>query len=133
MEPVQHPNLRASPMIVGGLFLGFWLYLDFFRIPAFGSINLVLWNFWGAMGLAVAGGLYASRIANSTARIIIWILLGIALGFLAMVLIFNQVGEAFAALFTVAGAGLIVTGLPGGWTLPPVGGDQWQDANGQAR
>jgi hypothetical protein len=125
----QHPNLRASPMIVGGLFLGFWLYLDFFRIPTFEPINLVLWNFWGIMGIAVAGGLYASRIANATARILIWIVLGIALGFLTMVLIFNHVGEAFAALFTVAGAGLIVTGLPGGWGIPrgqqPDNG-QWQ-------
>lgn len=127
---MEQQNVRASPMIVGGLFIGLWLYLDFFRVPVFGHIDLVLWNFWGMMGLAVAGGLYASRIANSTARILIWILLGIALGFLTMVLIFNQVGEAFAALFTVAGAGLIVTGLPGGWNLPGApAADHWQDAN----
>lgn len=128
---MDHQSVRASPMIVGGLFLGFWLYLDFFTIPVFGNIDLVLWNFWGIMGLAVAGAIYASRIANTSARIVIWVLLGIALGFLTMVLVFNQVGEAIAALFTVAGAGLIVTGLPGGWNL--AGEGQWQDANGQPR
>lgn len=128
----QH-NLRASPMVVGGLFLGLWLYLVFFHVREFPPINVALWLFWGALGLAVAGGLYASRIANSTARIVIWILLGIALGFLTMVLIFNQVGEAFAALFTVAGAGLIVTGLPGGWNLPRADSGPWQDASGESR
>ncbi|MFO1534450.1 MAG: hypothetical protein ABR586_02160 [Thermoplasmatota archaeon] len=127
---MEQQNVRASPMIVGGLFIGLWLYLVFFTVREFPRINVALWLFWGLIGFAVAGGLYASRIANATVRIAIWIALGIALRFLAMVLIFNQVGEAFAALFTVVGAGLIITGLPGGWNLP--GGpaaDHWQDAN----
>jgi hypothetical protein len=130
---MEHQTLRASPMVVGGLFLGLWLYLVFFHVREFPPIDVALWLFWGVLGLAVAGGLYASRVANSTARIVIWIVLGIALGFLTMVLIFNQVGEAFAALFTVAGAGLIVTGLPGGWTFTNARDEQWQEANTQPR
>jgi hypothetical protein len=128
------PNLRASPMIVGGLFLGLWLYLLFFRVSEFPRINLALWLFWGFMGLAVAGALYASRIANSTARIAIWIVLGILLGFLVMVVTFNQIGEAIALAFTLVGAGLIVTGLPGGWTFSgtPQETDAWQHADAQA-
>jgi hypothetical protein len=127
---MESPNLRASPMVFGGLFLGLWLYLVFFTVRAFPPINVGLWLFWGVLGIAVAGSLYAARIATATARILIWVVLGIALGFLTMVLIFNQVGEAFAALFTLAGAGLIVTGLPGGWTLPGAQADasRWQEA-----
>jgi hypothetical protein len=133
MEPhPQHPNLRAAPMIVGGLFIGFWLYMLFFRISEFPAINLPLWLFWGFMGLAVSGALYASRVANDTARILIWIVLGILLGFLVMVLIFNQIGEAVAALFTLVGSGLIVTGLPGGWTLPHGHQAAWQDVDPNA-
>jgi len=130
MEPQVHdPNLRASPMVVGGLFIGFWLYVLFFRVKEFPPIDLALWTFWGFMGLAVAGALYASRVANSMARIIIWIVLGILLGFLIMVLIFNQIGEAFAALFTLVGAGLIVTGLPGGWSFRQPEQQTWQQAD----
>ena len=126
----QHPTLRPSPMILGGLFLGFWLYLDFFQIPVFGHINLALWNFWGVMGIAVAGGFYASRVANHQARIVIWVIMGIAIGFLVMAAVFNQVGEAFAALFTLVGAGLIVTSLPGGWGSMPTQQTQWQTVDG---
>lgn len=133
MEPhPHHANLRAAPMIVGGLFIGFWLYMLFFHIREFPTINLALWLFWGCMGIAVAGALYASRIAHDMARIIIWIVLGILLGFLVMVLIFNQIGEAVAALFTLVGAGLIVIGLPGGWALLPGGEPAWQDVEPQS-
>jgi uncharacterized membrane protein len=66
----------------------------------------------------VAAGFYAAHVANTQARIVIWVIMGIAIGFLTMAAVFNQVGEAFAALFTIVGAGLIVTALPGGWNGP---------------
>lgn len=122
--------MRAGPMVAGGLFIGLWLYPVFFRLREFVYIDTGAWLFWGFVGLAVAGGLYASRVANVGARIAIWVTLGVALGFLAMFLVFKQTGEAVAAIFTAAGAGLIVTGLPGGWSMQqgePAAG--WQDAN----
>ncbi|MCA1820163.1 MAG: hypothetical protein LC620_08985 [Halobacteriales archaeon] len=127
-------QIRPAPMIVGGLFLGLWLYPDFFRIPVFGALHLGLWNFWGFLGIAVAGGFYGSKVANAQVRVIIWVVMGIAIGFMVMAATFNQVGEAFAALFTVVGAGLIVTGLPGGWTTGGPQGMQgpWQDADPNA-
>jgi hypothetical protein len=113
---MDNAQIRPAPMIVGGLFLGLWLYPDFFHIPVFRDLNVAQWNFWGFLGIAVAAGFYGSKVANAQVRVIIWVVMGIAIGFMVMAATFNQVGEAFAALFTVVGAGLIVTGLPGGWT-----------------
>jgi hypothetical protein len=109
------PNtpLRAGAFVVGGLFLGVWLYLGLFRSNQLPDIDVGLWWFWGAVGLAIAGGLYAGRVANAPIRITIWVALGIAVGMLIAAALFQRVGEALAAIFTAVGGAIIVSGLPG--------------------
>ena len=108
---VEQP-LRAGSFVLGGVFLAVWIYVLLFRLPAL-VVNVGAWTFWGIVGLAIAGGLYGARVASDRARVPIWIGVGIAIGLLAMAALFQQVAEAFAALFTIVGGGLIATASPG--------------------
>lgn len=110
--------LRASGFIVGGLFIGAWLFLAIFPTPVFRDLPNTQWWFWGFMGLLVAAGLFASRVPHLGVRIAVWIGLGIAIGMLALAALLQQMSDAFAALLTVSGGAIIVASLPGGWTLP---------------
>lgn len=113
---MQNKPLQAGSFILGGLSISVWLYLILFRVPIL-PLDGGAWTFWGIVGLAIAGGIYGARITGDKVRIAIWIAIGIAAGFLAMAALFQQAKEAFAALFTFVGGGLIATALPGPqWT-----------------
>ncbi len=108
---MENAPLRASSFIVGGIFISVWLYVLLFVRPSEG-IHVGTWAFWGLVGFAIAGGTYAAKVANERVRIVVWVALGIAIGLLGLAAIDRQVGEAFAALFTFVGGGLIAVALP---------------------
>ncbi|MCA1819120.1 MAG: hypothetical protein ABR562_08290 [Thermoplasmatota archaeon] len=111
---MDNAPLRASGFVSGGLFIGVWLYLAIFRLPTEWDlhINDGLWVFWGFVGLAIAGGLFASRVVNANVRIAVWVTLGIATGMLIGAAVFSRIGESVAALFTAGGGAIIVASLP---------------------
>ena len=98
-------------VIFGGLFLGVWLYLCMFKAPGL-TIELGPWVLLGVVGLALAAGIYGSRIAHGNARVAIYVVIGIAIGMLATAFVLGQLHEGLAALITFVGAALIVTALP---------------------
>lgn len=108
---MENVPLRTGAFIVGGLFIGFWLYLALFQTDL--NLQAAEWWFWGFVGLAIAGGLFGGRVANIPVRIGIMVALGIAAAMLLGAAIFHQVGEAVAALLTAGGGAIIVTALPG--------------------
>lgn len=112
---MDNPSQRAGGFIVGGLLIGIWLYIALFPLPTAWGLRMQygLWILWGLVGLAIAGGLLAGRVVTPSARIAIWIALGISVGMLVGAAIFGRMGEAFAALFTAGGGAIIVTSLPG--------------------
>jgi hypothetical protein len=113
---VDNVPLRASGFVVGGLFIGAWLFLAIFETRVFTNLPNAQWWFWGVMGLLVAAGLFASRLPSVALRIAVWIGLGITIGMLALAALFlQQMSEAFAALLTVSGGAIIVASLPGSW------------------
>jgi len=126
---MENSPLRASGFVFGGLFLGIWLFLALFPTDLFRetNVNPGLWGFWGVVGLAISGGLYATRVAQVGVRIAIWVTLGIAIGMLAGAALFNQVAASVAALFTVGGGGLIVSALP--VPTPPTTADEDLEAD----
>ena len=115
--------VRSSGFVAGGLFIGIWMFLGLFPTSLFesSSINYGYWWFWGLVGLAISGGLFASRIVSQNARIGIWITLGIGVGMLIGAAVFQHIGESVAALFTAGGGAIIVASLPSmAWThVPP--------------
>lgn len=94
--------------IIGGGFLGFWLYLAFLPEPQ--SPNG--WVLWGMLGIAIAAAFYAGRLANDQVRIGIWIFTGIFLGFLVAAAVSDESPAIIATFITGVGAGLIAAGLP---------------------
>jgi small-conductance mechanosensitive channel len=103
---------QAGSIIFGGFFLGLWLYLLLFRTPLTHDLDLGQWALFGIVGLALAGGMYGTRIAQGTTRIILYVALGVAIAFLTAAFVLQQLGEGVAALITFVGAALIVSALP---------------------
>lgn len=109
-------HLQAGSFVAGGLLIGVWPAIAFLQPFVLRYIDLGAWSFWGLVGLVIAAGFYAARTTHELVRIGIWIALGIALAFLGVAALFNQQGEAIAAVFTFLGGGLIATALPLGPT-----------------
>ncbi len=103
---------QAGSIVFGGFFLGVWLYLCLFRTPITDDLDLGQWVLLGVVGLALAGGMYATRVASGTARVVLYVILGIAIAFLTAAFVLNRMEEGVAALITFVGAALVVTALP---------------------
>jgi small-conductance mechanosensitive channel len=118
----EHPSgltpVSWGAIVFGGLFLGVWLYLCLWQAPGI-RLHLGAWVLYGVVGLALAAGIYGSRVLRSHgARVGLYAAIGVAIGMLATAFVLNQQAEILAALVTFAGAALIVTALP----VPPRGG-----------
>lgn len=103
---------QAGSIVFGGFFLGLWLYLLLFRTDLTRGLDLGQWALFGVVGLALAGGIYGTRVASGTARIVLYVALGVAIAFLTAAFVLQQLGEGVAALITFVGAALIVSALP---------------------
>jgi hypothetical protein len=103
---------QYGSIIFGGFFVGVWLYLCLFRTPLSSDIQIGPWILLGVLGLVLAGGIYASRITQGNAKVAIFVVEGVAIAFLAMAFLLQQLTEGLAALITFVGASLIVTALP---------------------
>lgn len=101
-----------TPIIFGGLFLGAWIYGLLFAFPEWEDFSAPSWFFWGFIGLVIAGGLYAARMASPTVLIIILIVVGISIGMLILAAILEEEAHIFATVVAAAGAGLIAAGIP---------------------
>lgn len=95
---------RIASLVIGGLFLGIWLWVVLFEIPQ--------WLGWGVLGLALAGTMYAGRLANPMVRTITWVVLGIAVGLLLAAAFLRETPDLLATVLTFAGGALVVSGLP---------------------
>jgi hypothetical protein len=103
---------QAGSIIFGGFFVGLWLYLCLFRTDLTRGLDVGYWVLFGVIGLALAGGIYGTRLAGPMARTILYVVLGVAIAFLTAAFLLQQLGEGVAALITFVGAALIVTALP---------------------
>jgi hypothetical protein len=103
---------QAGSIIFGGFFLGLWLYLLLFRTPLTRDLDLGQWALFGIVGLALAGGMYGTRVASGTTRTVLYVVLGVAIAFLTAAFVLNTLAEGVASLITFVGAALIVTTLP---------------------
>src|SRR5581483_911954 len=105
--------LRAGAFVMGGVLLGLWGFLAFVKVEALPSLDPAAWSFWGIVGMAIGGGVFAARATSPAIRIVVWVALGIAVGVLAAAALFSRVPESMAALVTASGAGLIASAVPG--------------------
>lgn len=103
---------QAGSIVFGGFFLGVWLYLCLFATPLTDDLDLGQWVLFGVVGLALAGAMYGTRVATGTARVVLYVVLGIAIAFLTAAFVLNTMEEGVAALITFVGAALIVSALP---------------------
>ena len=104
---------QVASYIFGGLFIGIWLYLLLFGVPADdGYLKSSAWGFWGFIGLILAGSIYGAQVASGAVRIALYVAIGITLAMLLMSLILREVEEGWATALTFVGAGLIVSALP---------------------
>lgn len=116
---IMQTQLRAGSFVLGGLFIGLWLYALIFGVPEWRTFEVSYWALWGVVGLVITGGVFGGRVANDHARIAIWTATGIAVGLLAGAAIFQRIAEAFAALLTFLGGALVISAIP-------MGDQNWQ-------
>jgi len=99
---------QISAVLIGGILLGIWLFLALFN-EHFGTE----WGLWGLLGLVIAGGMYGVRLATSGLRIVLWIVLGIAMGMLVAGFFTDpEQYQILGAFATMTGAGLIALVAP---------------------
>jgi small-conductance mechanosensitive channel len=103
---------QAGSIIFGGFFVGLWLFLCLFRTDLTRDVDVGAWTFFGVIGLALAGGMYGTRVASPGLRTALYVVLGIAIAFLTAAFVLQQLAEGVAALITFVGAALVVTALP---------------------
>ncbi len=108
----QQTNWAA--LIFGGIFLGAWIYGILFTYPEPSPFEIGRWIFWGILGLGIAGGLFAARMANETVRIVIIVLVGVFLGILILAAVLEEDAYIMATFVAGTGAGLIAAALPRG-------------------
>ena len=107
---------QVGSIVFGGLFIGIWLYIALFGVPAEmdegGDFSVAKWLVWGLVGLALAGAIYGTRVASGGVRVALFVAIGIAIGLLVTAFLFNDLQEGIATLVTLVGGGLIVSALP---------------------
>lgn len=107
---------QVSSVVFGGVFIGIWLYIALFGVPADmdrdASWSTSAWSLWGFVGLVLAGALYGTRITRGWLRVSLFMLIGIAISMLGLAFFFDEVVEGLGALVTLVGGGLIVTAIP---------------------
>ena len=106
-----------AALIFGGIFLGAWVYGLLFGFPDPVSGRQVDWQvgkwfFWGLLGMAIAGGLYAARVATDTVRMIIIVAVGVFLGVLILAALLEEEAYVLGTFVTATGAGLIAASIP---------------------
>lgn len=107
---------QVSSVVFGGLFIGVWLYIALFDLPASmdtnNSFSYGAWLIWGFVGLLLAGALYGTRVASGGVRVALYAVIGITLGMLITAFFFQDLEEGIATLVTLVGGGLIASVLP---------------------
>ncbi|MEK6976397.1 MAG: hypothetical protein AABY18_08660 [Candidatus Thermoplasmatota archaeon] len=107
---------QVSSVVFGGLFIGIWLYIALFDLPAEMDSNndfsFGAWVTWGVIGLIIAGAIYGTRIATGAVRVTLYATIGIAVGMLITAFILQDLEEGIATIVTGVGGGLIVSALP---------------------
>ena len=107
---------QISSVVFGGLFIGVWLYIALFDLPADMDANndfsYAMWMVWGLVGLVLAGAIYGTRIATGGVRVTLYAIIGIATGMLITAFILRDLEEGVATLVTLVGGGLIASVLP---------------------
>jgi hypothetical protein len=107
-------QINWAALIFGGIFLGAWIYgLTFgFEQHGWEEFSWGQWLFWGIIGIAIAGGLYAARVTSDWVQIIIIIGAGIAIGMLLLAALLEEEAHIVASVVAGAGALLVVAGIP---------------------
>lgn len=107
---------QISSVVFGGIFIGVWLYIALFDLPASmdtnGSFSYGAWLIWGLIGLLLAGAIYGTRVAVGGVRVALYAIIGVTLGMLITAFILQDLEEGIATLITLVGGGLIVSVLP---------------------
>ena len=107
---------QISSVVFGGLFLGVWLYIALFDLPADmdtdNDFSYAAWLVWGLIGLVLAGAIYGTRIATGAVRVILYTVIGIVCGMLLTAFILQDLEEGVATFVTGVGGGLIASALP---------------------
>lgn len=107
---------QRALIVIGGLFIGMWLYVALFDLPADmdtdNDFSYVAWLMWGLVGIVIAGAIYGTRIATGYLRVTLYAVIGIAVGMLLMAFILQDLEEGVATFITGVGGGLIVSALP---------------------
>lgn len=109
---------EAGTFLFGGILLGVWIFLGIINPDGF-LPSIASWFFWGILGLVIAGGVYATRVAAPALQLVIWILVGVAIGGVGIIALLPPYHDMaiLAAPLVFAGAGLIASALP----LPEAG------------
>lgn len=107
---------QISSVVFGGLFIGVWLYIALFDLPADmdtdNDFSYGMWLVWGLIGLVLAGAIYGTRVASGGVRVALYAIIGIATGMLITAFILRDLEEGIATLVTLVGGGLIASVLP---------------------
>lgn len=107
---------QISSVVFGGLFIGVWLYIALFDLPADmdtdNDFSYGMWLIWGLIGLVLAGAIYGTRVASGGVRVALYAIIGIATGMLITAFILRDLEEGIATLVTLVGGGLIASVLP---------------------
>lgn len=107
---------QVSSVVFGGLFIGIWLYIALFDLPAEmdtdNDFSYGQWMMWGLIGLVIAGAIYGTRVATGPVRVTLYAVIGVACGMLLTAFILQDLEEGVATFVTGVGGGLIVSALP---------------------
>lgn len=107
---------QVSSVVFGGLFIGVWLYISLFDLPAEmdrnNDFSYGAWFTWGVIGLVIAGAIYGTRIATGAVRVTLYAVIGIAVGMLVTAFVLQDLQEGLATIVTLVGGGLIASVLP---------------------
>lgn len=118
-------QINWAALIFGGIFLGAWIYGLTFGFDQHGWDDFAwgLWAFWGILGIAIAGGLYAARLTSDWVQILIIVGVGIAIGMLILAAMLEEEAHIIASFVAGAGAGLVAAAIPRGQ-------EEWETVEG---
>ena len=114
--PGMASGSQVSSVVFGGLFIGVWLYIALFGLPADmdtdNDFSDAGWMVWGLIGLVLAGAIYGTRVATGPVRAILYAVIGIVCGMLLTAFILQDLEEGVATFVTGVGGGLIASAMP---------------------